>query len=112
MTRSEELVYRLCTKSFLSMWSYPNPRGKRGKELCDILVVCEPDIIVFSVKEVAFKDTGDKVGWVRWRKKAIEESCGQISGAERWILANPTVITHAVMAHRSATTSSFFQAQT
>lgn len=94
MTRSEELVHRLCTKTFLSVWSYPNPKGKKGKELCDILVVCEPDIIVFSVKEVAFKETGDEVGWERWRKKAIEESCSQISGAERWILANPGVITH------------------
>jgi hypothetical protein len=93
MTKSEELVYSLCTKSFLSLWSYPNPRGKKGKELCDILVVCEPDIIIFSVKEVAFKDTGDRVGWERWRRAAIEESCSQITGAERWIEANPNVVT-------------------
>lgn len=93
MTESEELVYRLCTKSFLSLWSYPNPKGKKGNELCDILVVCDPDIIIFSVKEIAFKDTGDKVGWERWRRAAIEESCSQIAGAERWIEANPNVIT-------------------
>lgn len=93
MTRSEELVYRLCTNSFLSLWSYANPRGKKGKELCDILVVCQPNIIIFSVKEVSFKDTGDEVGWERWRKKAIEESCSQIAGAERWIETNPNVIT-------------------
>ncbi|HXQ72755.1 MAG TPA: hypothetical protein VN844_19815 [Pyrinomonadaceae bacterium] len=95
MTDSEELVYRLCTKSFVSLWSYPNPRGKKGNELCDILVVCEPDIIIFSVKEIAFKDTGDKVGWERWQRSAIEESCSQIAGAERWIEANPNVITKA-----------------
>ena len=93
MTPSEELVYNLCTKSFLSLWSYPNPKGKKGKELCDILVVCEPDIIIFSVKEIEYKDTGDKIGWERWRKKAIEESCAQIYGAERWIASNSTVIT-------------------
>lgn len=93
LTKSEELVYRLCTKSFLSMWSYPNPKGKKGKELCDILVVCDPDVIIFSVKEVEFKDTGDQIGWERWRKKAIEESCNQIYGAERWIASNPAVIT-------------------
>lgn len=93
MTKSEELVYKLCTKSFLSLWSYPNPKGKKGKELCDILVVCEPDIIIFSVKEIEFKDTGDKVGFERWHKKAIEESCNQIYGAERWINSNPNVIT-------------------
>jgi hypothetical protein len=94
MTKSEEFVYRLCAKSFLSLWSYPNPRGKKGKELCDILVVCEPDIIIFSVKEIEYKDTGNKVGWERWQKKAIEESCGQIYGAERWINSNSNVITH------------------
>lgn len=93
MTKSEELVYNLCTRSFLSLWSYPNPQGKNGKELCDILVVCEPDIIIFSVKEVAFKDTGDSVGWERWRRTAIDESCSQIAGAERWIQRNARVIT-------------------
>src|SRR4051812_27050437 len=93
MTKSEELVYKLCTKSFLSLWSYPNPTGKNGKELCDILVVCEPDVIIFSVKEIEYKDTCNKVGWDRWRKKAIEESCSQISGAERWIKSNLNVIT-------------------
>jgi len=95
MTKSEELVYRLCTKSFLSLWSYANPKGKKGKELCDILVVCEPDIIIFSVKEVAFKDTGDEVGWERWCQKAIGKSCSQIYGAERWIEGNPNVITQS-----------------
>ena len=93
MTKTEELVFKLCRKSFLSLWSYPNPRGKKGKELCDILIVCEPDIIIFSVKEVAFKNTGDQVGWERWRRTAIEESASQIAGAERWIAANPNVIT-------------------
>ena len=93
MTKTEELIFKLCRKSFLSLWSYPNPRGKKGKELCDILIVCEPDIIIFSVKEVAFKNTGDRVGWERWRRAAIEESASQIAGAERWIAANPNIIT-------------------
>ncbi len=93
LNETERFVYHLCKKSFLSLWSYPNPKGKKGNELCDILVVCEPDIIIFSVKEIAFKDTGDKVGWERWRRAAIEESCSQIAGAERWIETNPNVIT-------------------
>jgi len=93
MTRSEELVYRLCAKSFLSLWSYPNPRGKKDKELCDILVVCDPDIVVFSVKEIIFRDTGDQVGLDRWRRDAIEKSYRQIAGAERWITQNHRVVT-------------------
>lgn len=38
-------------------------------------------------------DSGDQlVNWSRWRKKAIEESCKQIYGAERWIKSATHVI--------------------
>jgi hypothetical protein len=94
LNETERLVYHLCRKSFLSLWSYANPQGKSpGKELCDVLVVCEPDIIILSVKDVAFIEAGDeKVNQTRWFKRAIEESVKQIYGAERWI--NST--THAI----------------
>lgn len=86
MNASEEFVYRVCKQSFLSLWSYANPQGKDGKELCDILVVCEPDVIIFSVKEIKITDSGDvALDWSRWQKRAIEASCKQIYGAERWI---------------------------
>lgn len=87
LNAAEEFVYGICKKSFLSLWSYANPRGKEpGKELCDILVVCEPDIVIFSIKEIRMTDSGDPVvDWQRWRKRAIEESCKQIYGAERYL---------------------------
>jgi hypothetical protein len=51
VNQSEEYLARLCRRSFLSLWSYPTPQGKNaGKELCDCLVVCDPDVIIFSVK--------------------------------------------------------------
>ena len=53
LNSTEQFVYRTCRKSFLSLWSYANPRGKPGKELCDILIVCEPDLVIFSVKAMA-----------------------------------------------------------
>ena len=73
------------------------PQGKdSGKELCDILVVCDPDIIIFSVKEINLKDSGNiSIDWQRWRKKAIDESCKQIYGAERWISTATNIITQA-----------------
>jgi hypothetical protein len=94
MNKAEELVNKLCTKSFLSLWSYPNPQGKdSGKELCDILVVCEPDVIIFSVKEIGLTNSGDvSVDWKRWLKRAIEDSAKQIYGAERWIKQAKNVI--------------------
>lgn len=95
MNEAEELVAKLCRKSFLSLWSYPNPKGKDNKELCDLLVVCEPDVIIFSVKEIKLPETGDiTVDWARWHRKAVEESCNQIYGAERWINRSIDVITN------------------
>lgn len=83
----------MCRQSFLSLWSYGNPRGKAGKELCDVLVVCEPDVIIFSVKHVVFSEAGDRaVNQNRWTKRAIEESVKQIYGAERWIKGATHVI--------------------
>ncbi|MFA4823886.1 MAG: hypothetical protein WC593_01875 [Methanoregula sp.] len=94
MIPSEEFVKNLCEKSFLSLWCYPNPRSKDNKELCDFLVVCEPAIIIFSVKEIEFKDTIDlETALQRWRSRAIEKSVSQIYGAERWILKASNVIT-------------------
>ncbi len=86
LNESEQLVYDICKGSFLCLWSYPNPLGKDGKELCDTLVVCEPDIIIFSVKDIGLTDSGDlSVNWERWRKRAIDASAKQIYGAERWL---------------------------
>lgn len=48
--------------------------------------MCAPDIVIFSVKDVSFKDTGrTSVDWDRWHREAIEKSIGQIFGAERYI---------------------------
>ena len=95
MNKSEEYVFHLCKKTFLSLWSYPSPRGKDArKELCDLLVICEPDVIIFSVKEIVYKDTGDTLlDWDRWTKKTIDASCKQIYGAEKWLLKSNNVVT-------------------
>ena len=95
MNASEELVFRLCKKSFLSMWSYASPRGKdSGRELCDILVVCDPDVVILSVKDIGFKESQRiYADWERWRRKAIEQSSKQIYGAERWINEAKYVVT-------------------
>src|SRR5437016_151255 len=95
MTRSEELVHSLCTKSFFSLWSYARPRGKKGKELCDILVVCDPDVLIFSVKEVRAPDGAEsETEWERWRRAAIDDSVRQLYGAQRWLSSADSVIQH------------------
>lgn len=83
---SERVVAELCNATFLSLWSYPNPIGKGGKELCDVLIVCDPDVVIFSVKKIELKgDPENPVQSSRWRRAAVDESVKQIYGAERWI---------------------------
>jgi len=85
ITPSERFVSAFCERSFLRLWTHPNPRGKKGKELCDCLIVCGCHVVIISVKENAYKDTGDDTGRLRWEKMAIEKSASQIWGAERWL---------------------------
>ena len=85
LTPSEMFVSEHCNNAFLKLWTHPNPIGKNGKELCDCLIVCDPHVIIISVKEIDYKDTGDSVGFERWTKAAIEKSAKQIFGAERWL---------------------------
>ena len=58
---TEEVVFNLCHRSFLSLWTYANPlRNENKKELCDILAIYEPHILIFSVKNVTLRTHGDK----------------------------------------------------
>lgn len=92
LTPSEALTHTLCTDSFLSLWCYNNPRGKKSKELCDVLVVCDPDVILFSVKDIKLDNPDDSTSVDRWRRKAIEGSIKQLDGAERWLASAHAVV--------------------
>lgn len=93
MNKAEQFVFQVCKRTFLSLWSYANPLGRNNKELCDILIVCEPDIIIVSVKEVKVTKSKDiTIDWKRWNKKAVEDSVKQIYGAERWIKSSSNVV--------------------
>lgn len=93
-TASERYLAKLGRFSFLSLWCYPNlytNEGKKneksdGKELCDMLVVFEDQIIIFSDKDISFKNTGNlQTDWARWVRRAVLESAPQIYGAENFI---------------------------
>lgn len=84
--RTEEFVFHLCRETFLSLWSYPNPKRDQAKELCDVLVVCEPDVVVISVKQAELNlDAPPEVAVQRWLRSAVEKSVRQLYGAERWL---------------------------
>lgn len=61
MNAAEQFTARLCEKAFLMLWSYPNPRGKGANELCDVLVVCDRDVMIISVKEIGLSNADDPV---------------------------------------------------
>lgn len=86
MTASERYVSLLCEKSFLPFWSYSNPLGKKGKELCDILVMCGDYILIISIKDITISNHSDiSVQYERWYKRAISASFDQLYGAERYL---------------------------
>ena len=39
LTESEKFVAGISERAFLTLWTHPNPVGKKGKELCDCLIV-------------------------------------------------------------------------
>jgi hypothetical protein len=90
LTPSERNLARLCERSFLRLWSYPNVYRQPGKELCDVLVVFREHIIIFSDKSCQFPNTGDVArDWARWFKRAVQQSAQQVYGAERWLRQQP-----------------------
>jgi hypothetical protein len=98
ITDSERYLRRLCDRTFLSLWTYPGvyrDQGKSskkadGKEVCDVVVVFQNHVILFSDKSCELKRSGDwDVDWQRWYRKAVVKSADQLWGAERWIREFP-----------------------
>ena len=77
LTVSEKKLAALGYQTFLRLWSYPNPYKlqSNGKELCDLLIVFDNHIIIFSDKDCVYGNSDDpKVDWRRWYKRAIQKS--------------------------------------
>lgn len=95
-TETERYLARLGERTFLNLWSYPSPYREQklqgagdGKELCDLLVVCDPHIVIFSEKQIRWTDAPVEVAWTRWLKRAVFDAAKQLRGAERWIKEFP-----------------------
>lgn len=90
LTESEAILARLCERSFLKLWTYPNLFKQPGKELIDLMVVFRNDVLLFSDKSCAYPDTGDAtLDWRRWFSRAIAKSAHQVRQAERWLRTQP-----------------------
>ena len=91
---SERYLIDKCRKTFLSLWSYPNPYtcDKNGKELCDVITVFGNHVFLFSDKFCKFgSEAKVEVAWNRWYKHAIKAGAKQILGAERYLRSGGSV---------------------
>ena len=87
--KTEKRLIELANNAFIGLWSYPNvysdegfAKNKSGKEVCDLLVVFENNVILFSDKDIKFNDEIDiHIAWKRWFKRAVIESATQLHGA-------------------------------
>ena len=87
-TPTEKLLTALCERSFLKLWSYPNPFKEDGDELCDLLVVYGDHAFVFFDREKDLDFSSDKapeVIWKRWVRTVIDAQIRTTKGAERYL---------------------------
>ena len=88
VTPTERLLADLCERSFLRLWSYPDPYKDDGKELCDLLAVFEDHVFVFFDREsrhLEVEGKDKKVAWERWKRAAIDDQARTAHGAERYL---------------------------
>ena len=90
LTTSERLLAEIADRSFLKLWTYPNPFKEVNRELADLIVVFGDDVLLFSDKAGAYPDSGDPtLDWTRYFRGAITESAAQLRTAENWIRRHP-----------------------
>ena len=93
-TDTERLLADLCDRTFLRLWSFPNPFKDDGHELCDLIAVFDQHVFVFFDREAKhFDKTGNEpqVMWERWKRDAIEKQIRTARGAERYLRAGGKV---------------------
>ncbi len=88
VTPTERLLAQLCDRTFLKLWSYPNPFRDDGDELCDLIVVFENEVLIFVDREKRQFDSNPQnvnLAWTRWRRAVIDKQVSSVHGAERYI---------------------------
>ena len=88
VTPTEQVLAELCERSFLRLWSYPNPYKDDGKELCDLLAVFEDHVFIFFDREsrhLKAEGKDKKLAWERWKRAAIDDQARTAHGAERYL---------------------------
>ncbi|QXU43471.1 hypothetical protein [Pedobacter sp. D749] len=90
----EQAVNTLAFDTYLKYWCYPGPKDESNfdKEICDLLILFQDNLILISVKNYAFKGN-----YSRYFRSTLDKATAQLAGAERRLQDNsrPLVFRHA-----------------
>ncbi len=90
ITPTEQLLAVLGELAFLNLWSFPNLCYADGKEICDLLIIYEDTVIMFSDKSSSLQaNENEALAWTRWHRYCIKEGFSSLHRAEKY-LKNPT----------------------
>ena len=98
VTETERILADFCERSFLKLWSYPNPFKDDGHELCDLLAVFDSHVFIFFDRENELPEAPDKdpkVVWDRWKRNVIDRQVRTAHGAERYIRSSRPIFLDA-----------------
>ncbi|WP_353151903.1 SEC-C metal-binding domain-containing protein [Pollutimonas bauzanensis] len=98
VTATERLLAEFCERSFLKLWSYPNPYKDDGHELCDLLAVFGNYVFIFFDRKNELPEVSDKdpqVLWDRWKRNVIDRQIKTAHGAERYIRSGRPIFLNA-----------------
>src|SRR6266702_8714159 len=76
-TSAEVLIADLCKEAFFQDFCFRNPYYRKGKELCDVLVILGDKAIVWQIKNIKLGKDGF------FSKGEIEKAIKQCRGAKR-----------------------------
>lgn len=94
LTDSEKLLSKLCERTFLKLWSWPNPRKQDGKEICDVIAIFEDHVFIFFDRESKIIQNTNKdidTTWERWKKGVIDKQVQTARGATRYVRARKPI---------------------
>ncbi|PHZ83276.1 YecA family protein [Paremcibacter congregatus] len=98
VTETERVLAEFCERSFLKLWSYPNPFKDDGHELCDLLAVFGDYVFIFFDRENQLPEAPKKdpqILWDRWKRKVIDRQVKTAKGAERYIRSGRSIFLDA-----------------
>lgn len=79
-TLAEDFIAKLCSDAFFADFCFMNPYYKKGKELCDVLLILNDVAIIWQIKNLKIGDDG------MFSQSEINKAVKQCHGSKRQLL--------------------------